>query len=146
MQPLQQADAPSTALHQEVQHFYSRQMHHMDSGDAAEWAATFTEDGVFTANAHPAPTRGRAQIEAGARKTARELAEQGLQRRHWLGMLQVDEDADGRIVARSYALIIETPVGGQAAVRLSCTCDDLLVRVDGRLLVQRREVRRDDIR
>jgi len=147
MQPLQQEDAQrSTELHQEVQHFYARQMLHLDNGHAVEWAATFTEDGVFAANAHPQPTQGRAQIESGAREAARKLAEQGLQRRHWLGMLQVDEDVDGHITARSYALIIETPVNGQAALRLSCTCDDVLVRVDGRLQVLRREVHRDDIR
>jgi 3-phenylpropionate/cinnamic acid dioxygenase small subunit len=134
-----------TALYQEIQHFYGRQMRCLDSGAVDEWAATFTEDGVFAANAMPEPQRGRSAIVAGARRATEQLAEQGIQRRHWLGMLQVDSQDDGTILARTYALIISTELGGQAEVRLSCTCDDVLVREDGRLLVRHRQVYRDDL-
>ncbi|MGA4876168.1 nuclear transport factor 2 family protein [Streptomyces lydicamycinicus] len=134
------------ALYQEIQHFYGRQMRFLDQGMVEEWAATFTEDGVFTANAHPEPSVGRAAIAGGARKAAAQLAEQGLQRRHWLGMLEADKQADGTIHARTYALILSTPRDGQASVHLSTTCDDVLVREEGRLRVRRREVRRDDLR
>ncbi|MEV0264798.1 nuclear transport factor 2 family protein [Streptomyces sp. NPDC050617] len=137
---------PETALYQEVQHFYGRQMRYLDEARVTEWAGTFTEDGVFTANAHPQPSTGRAEIAAGARKAADQLAEQGIQRRHWLGMLQVDEQPDGTVRARTYALILSTPRGGQAAVHLSCSCDDVLVRQDGKLLVKHRKVERDDLR
>ncbi len=61
-------------------------------------------------------------------------------------MLQVDEQSDGTIRAQTYALILSTPRGGQAAVHLSCSCDDLLVRQDGKLLVKHRKVERDDLR
>ncbi|MEU7040851.1 nuclear transport factor 2 family protein [Streptomyces varsoviensis] len=149
MSPSQRpADAgPESALYQEVQHFYGRQMRYLDEARAVEWSRTFTEDGVFTANAHPQPSTGRTEIAAAARKAADQLAEQGIQRRHWLGMLQVDEQADGTVRARTYALIVSTPRGGQAAVHLSCSCDDLLVRqADGNLLVKHRTVERDDLR
>jgi 3-phenylpropionate/cinnamic acid dioxygenase small subunit len=137
--------AEETLLYQEIQHFYGRQMRFLDSGAVDEWAGTFTEDGVFTANAHPEPQRGRAAILAGARQAAAKLAAEGVQRRHWLGMLQVDPQDDGTVHARTYALITSTPLGGQAAVQLSCTCDDVLVREDGRLQVRLRQVHRDDL-
>ncbi|WP_433170093.1 nuclear transport factor 2 family protein [Actinoallomurus sp. CA-150999] len=138
-------DVADTRVYQEVQHFYGRQMRLLDEGAVTAWAETFTEDGVFAANGHPAPSVGRAAIEAGARKAVEALVEQGIQRRHWLGMLEVAERGDGAVVARTYALIVSTPRGGRAAVHLSCTCEDVLVREDGRLLVRHREVNRDDL-
>ena len=54
--------ATGSALQAEVQQFYARQMHLLDSGEADAWAETFTEDGVFAANAHPEPARGRETI------------------------------------------------------------------------------------
>jgi len=132
-------------LYQEVQQFYARQMRYLDEGAVREWAATFTEDGVFAANAHPEPQRGRKAIEEGARAAAAKLEADGIQRRHWLGMLDVTE-TDGTITARTYALIINTPLDGQAAVHVSCSCEDVLIREEGRLKVSRRQVYRDDIR
>jgi len=137
--------AESAAVYYEVQQFYGRQMRHLDEGRVEEWAGTFTGDGTFAANAHPQPSVGRAAIEQGAREAARQLAEQGIRRRHWLGMLEVDERPDGTIVAKTYALIISTPLGGQAAVHLSCSCEDVLVREEGALLVKSRQVARDDL-
>ncbi|MEV0405193.1 hypothetical protein [Actinoallomurus sp. NPDC050550] len=75
----------------------------------------------------------------GARKAVQELAEQGIQRRRWLGVPAVAERGDGAVAARAYALIVSTPRGGQAAVHLSSTCED------GRLVVRHREVSRDDL-
>lgn len=135
----------STQLYQEVLHFYGRQMRALDEGRIDEWTETFTEDGVFTANAHPKPQTGRDEIRTGATNADRNLRDQGLQRRHWLGMLEVDEQADGTVLARTYALIITTPKGGAAGVSLSCSCEDQLVREDGRLLVRHRRVCRDDL-
>jgi 3-phenylpropionate/cinnamic acid dioxygenase small subunit len=54
-------------VYEQVQQFYARQMRCLDEGKVTEWAATFTADGVFAANAHPEPFRGRGAIEAGAR-------------------------------------------------------------------------------
>lgn len=143
--PVHPAESTGSALYLEVQQFYGRQMHLLDEADVAGWAATFTEDGVFAANAHPEPQVGRAAIEKSAHSAARALADQKIQRRHWLGMLDVSEREDGTILARTYALVINTPRGGQAAVHLSTSCDDILVREQGRLLVRHRQVLRDDL-
>ncbi|GAA4545549.1 nuclear transport factor 2 family protein [Amycolatopsis samaneae] len=137
--------AGATALYVEVQHFYGRQMRHLDEGEIQQWADTFTEDGVFTANAHPKPQEGRAAIVEGALAAHRKLADQGIRRRHWLGMLQVAEQPDGTIRADSYAIVLAIPAGGQAAVELSCSCADVLVRDGAGLRVRHRSVRRDDL-
>ncbi|HJD85824.1 nuclear transport factor 2 family protein [Kitasatospora aureofaciens] len=133
------------SLYEEVQHFYGRQMRHLDEGEVTEWAATFTEDGVFAANARPHPQEGRAAIEQGAREAAQRLADAGIRHRHWLGMLEVAAQPDGLVLAKTYALIVATPKGGPAAVHLSCSCEDQLVRVDGELKVRHRQVHRDDL-
>jgi 3-phenylpropionate/cinnamic acid dioxygenase small subunit len=147
MSPLEQLtrDAARASLYEEVTRFYARQMQLLDDGRVTEWAATFTADGVFAANARPEPTTGREAIENSARQATRLLADQGVQDRHWMGMVDVEQRNDGTVSARSYALIIRTPRGGPAGVHLSCTCDDVLVREDGRLLVSDRRVRRDDL-
>jgi 3-phenylpropionate/cinnamic acid dioxygenase small subunit len=131
-------------LYQQVQGFYAYQMQLLDRGAAEEWAETFTEDGVFAANAHPEPAVGRATISAAARKASDDLAARGIRRRHWLGMVQVTPTEEGAR-ATSYALIIETPRGGQAIVRMSTTCEDDLVRTDAGWQVRHRQVRRDDL-
>jgi SnoaL-like domain len=134
-----------TRLYEEIQRFYARQMRLLDEGAVAEWAATFTEDGVFAAQAAPAPVAGRSAIEAAAGQSARSLAAQHVQHRHWLGMLDIEVRADETILARSYALVVQTPHGGQASIRFSCTCEDTLVRAEGRILVRNRYVTRDDL-
>ncbi|MFD4536108.1 nuclear transport factor 2 family protein [Kitasatospora sp. NPDC058397] len=133
------------SLYEEVQHFYGRQMRHLDEGEVTQWAATFTEDGVFAANARPHPQEGRGSIERGAHEAAARLAAAGVQHRHWLGMLEVAEQPDGTVLARTYALIIATPKGGAATVHLSTSCEDRLVRVAGELKVRHRQVCRDDL-
>ncbi|SEG93567.1 SnoaL-like domain-containing protein [Actinacidiphila yanglinensis] len=137
--------AQDTALYQEVQRFYAHQMRSLDEGDVDSWVATFTEDGVFSANAHPEPQEGREAIREGATAATRKLAEAKIRRRHWLGMLDVAANPDGTVRAVTYAQIIATPLGGTAQLELSCTCEDLLVREGGRLLVRHRQVYRDDL-
>jgi uncharacterized protein (TIGR02246 family) len=129
----------------QIQQFYARQMQLLDDGAAEEWAETFTPDGVFAANAAPAPVRGRENIAAAARSTADQLQADGIVRRHWLGMLDVRQRDDGDVGVRSYALILETPKGGRTAVRMSTLCEDVLAREDGGWLVRERAVSRDDL-
>jgi 3-phenylpropionate/cinnamic acid dioxygenase small subunit len=145
--PVTAASLDLTAdLYCQIQQFYARQMQLLDDGDAGAWAGTFAPDGVFAANAHPQPTRGRDAIAAAARRAVDELAADGETRRHWLGMLAVDPRSDGSIGVRSYALIFQTRRGGQAALRLSTVCDDVLVQGDaGDWLIRYREVTRDDL-
>jgi 3-phenylpropionate/cinnamic acid dioxygenase small subunit len=134
-----------TAIYQEIQHFYARQMRALDEGDVVAWARTFEPDGVFDANGLPEPVRGRELIESGARKAWEQQRAEGIQTRHWLGMLEVEERADGTLVARTYALVLRTPKGGQTAVTVSTSCKDVLVRDGGIVVVRYRTVRRDDL-
>jgi SnoaL-like domain len=132
-------------LYQDVQHFYARQMQALDSGATAEWAATFTHDGVFAAGGVPEPVKGREAIAAGAKAVADQFAAAGIQRRHWIGMLTVEPRDDGCVHARSYALVLEIPPGGDVITRRSTLCDDILVPSDGAWLVSGRKVTRDGL-
>ncbi|MFD5840326.1 nuclear transport factor 2 family protein [Streptomyces chartreusis] len=131
-------------LRARVEQFYAAQMRLLDSGEAEAWADTFTEDAVFSANGRSEPTRGRTAIAAAARLTSAELNTAGRIRRHWIGMSAVEPAGDGTVRVASYALIIETEVGGSPKVLMSTTCDDVLVD-DGGLRVRHRVVARDDI-
>ncbi|CAL9327125.1 nuclear transport factor 2 family protein [Streptomyces sp. SudanB182_2057] len=134
----------SAELRARVEQFYATQMRLLDAGEAEAWADTFTEDAVFSANAQSGPTCGRAAIAAAARRTSAELRAAGRTRRHWIGMSAVEPAEDGSVRVASYALIIETEVGGSPILRMSTTCDDVLVDDDG-LRVRHRTVARDDI-
>jgi hypothetical protein len=134
----------ATDLYSQIQLFYGQQMQLLDTGATDEWAATFTEDGVFAANGLPEPVRGRTAIAAAARRAADQLAEAALEHRHWLGMLSLRPDS-GTVFARSYALVIEIPRGGSATIHRSTVCEDLLVPDGNSWLVHRRDVTRDDL-
>ncbi|AHI01186.1 nuclear transport factor 2 family protein [Kutzneria viridogrisea] len=135
----------STELYQEIQHFYARQMQQLDAGEAEAWAATFTEDGVFEANAHPEPSMGRAVISAAVRQAHAKLTEAQEVRRHWLGMLTIDRGEDDTLFVRSYALIVATKKGGTPSIAFSTLCEDTLVQDGGSWLVKYRKVTRDDL-
>jgi hypothetical protein len=110
-----------------VQHFLYRQMQLLDGGNAEAWATTFAEDGTFAQDTSPAPRRGRAVLANRMRLHADELAAKGLTRRHWLGMLAVQPGGGDTVLARYYALVIDTPKGGQSSLHLSTVCEDVLV-------------------
>lgn len=130
-------------VYADIQHFYSRQMRLLDSGRAEEWAATFTEDGVFEETTKPEPLRGRATVEAVARARVDQIAGDDLTRRHWLGMLEAEQAADGSVHTRFYAVAMSTPHGGRLDVYVSTECADVLVHVNGDWLVRHRRVRHD---
>lgn len=143
--PQAAAPAVSDALYGQVQHFYARQMQMLDAGEVAAWAQTFTADGVFEAGGVPEPVGGREAIEAAARATAEEFERRGVTRRHLISMLTVDPADDGEFRARSYAVVLEIPSGGEVMVHRSTFCDDVLVPAQGRLLVRHRKVTRDGL-
>ncbi|MFF4251881.1 nuclear transport factor 2 family protein [Streptomyces sp. NPDC001663] len=135
----------TAGLYQEIQQFYARQMHLLDDGRVEEWAQTFTEDGVFAANAQPVPAVGRAAITEAAAKATAAYAEAGVQRRHWLGMVSVESATASAVTARCYALVIETPRGGRPEIKASTLCEDRIVRVDDTWQIQDRRITRDDL-
>lgn len=129
----------------EVQQLYGRHMRAMDDGEVAVWTSDFTEDAVFATNARPEPQRGRAEIARNATTAARRLEEEGVLRRHCVTTLDLRVAPDGTLVARTYALITRTVVGETSVLEFVCTCQDTLVRREGRLLITHRQVRRDDL-
>jgi hypothetical protein len=133
-------------LYARVQRFYAEQMQLLDLGAADEWAATFTADGVFTATGQPVPVRGRSAIAEAVRATNAQLASAGVLHRHWLGMLTVSQQPDGTLNARSYALVLEIPLGGDPRIHRSTVCMDELVPVDDTWQVRNRAVSRDDLK
>jgi SnoaL-like domain len=139
-------DGSIDVLYHQIQQFYAHQMQLLDEGLVEEWAASFTEDGVFAANAHPEPTRGRTAIRQAAQQTVQDLSAKGLIRRHWLGMVVLGPREDGSVFARSYAQVLETPRGGATVLRMSTVCEDLLCHDGEQWLVRNRQVWRDDLR
>jgi 3-phenylpropionate/cinnamic acid dioxygenase small subunit len=133
------------ALYIEVQQFYARHMHMLDSGQSKEWAQTFTADGVFAPEHRPEPVVGREALEAAVRTTHEKLVADGEVRRHWHGMVSVEPRDDGTLRARCYALILGTRAGEDTRVVMSCVCEDELVREDGQLRVRYRRVTRDGV-
>jgi SnoaL-like protein len=143
-EPARAANTVSADVYAEVQNFYARHMHMLDSGDAAGWAATFTPDGSFAPPSLPEPVVGRAALEAGVRNAAENLAAKGETHRHLMSMVEVEQRADGVLDVVSYTQVVVTPHGGQTRLDLMCVCHDELVRADGHLFVHRRRVTRDD--
>lgn len=142
------ADPVSERLYAEVQQFYARQCHLLDSGDAEGWADTFTVDGAFALPSRPEPVRGRADLAAGARAAAAARSANGEVHRHVFSTIWVrpadSGSADGGILrVRSYTQVIVTPRGGEPALRQMCVCEDVLAREDGELRVRDRRVSND---
>ncbi len=131
-------------LQAEIGQFYADHFYLLDSGDAQQWALTFTEDGAFYPPHRPEPLRGRETLAQGVTAAHREYQERGEQRRHWHGMVSVNPQPDGTVAVRCYAQIIVTPQGGTPTLHLSCVCRDVFVRRDGQWLVSERRVTRDD--
>ncbi|MEE1929388.1 nuclear transport factor 2 family protein [Streptomyces sp. TRM 70351] len=126
------ADGYVTAeLYTQVQQFYARQMGLLDDGDPDAWTTTFTEDAVFAeASRLNEPLRGRDAIRASSRARQQRLDAEGIDFRHWLGMLDVRPQPDGSLRTRAYALAMRTPRGGTLDIFASVVCHDHLVRGD----------------
>ena len=133
----------SADLYAQIQQFYAHQMGLLDDREAELWADTFTEDAVFQEASRMAPVHGRPAISASARANVDRLAASGIRMRHWLGMLQVRTEPDGAVRARSYALAMRTPKGGDLDVFVSVVCVDQLVPVDGGWQVRHRDLTHD---
>lgn len=141
----EQQDASFGALYAEVQQFYAQHMQLLDSGEAEQWAAQFTEEASFDVPTLPEPVRGRDSLTAAVRRTGAQLAAAAEQHRHWQGMIDVRPQPDGTVRTRAYTLVLATVRGGDSRLHRVCVCEDVLVREHGRPLVSARKVTRDDL-
>ncbi len=133
----------TAGLFQEIQQFYARHMRLLDQGAVEEWAGMFTEDGTFAYDTGE-PITGRAHIAAAAQKRVDQLAAEGVTRRHWLGMLEVDpEDERGVVRTRYYAVSLATERGGRPQLTASTYAEDALVRHEDTWRVLHRRVTHD---
>ncbi|ANJ11887.1 nuclear transport factor 2 family protein [Streptomyces parvulus] len=132
-------------LYARVQRFYAHQMQLFDLHDADGWAATFTEDAVFSVPTLDEPVRGRPGLVANVLRNRRRQEDGGEQHRHWIGMLDVRTGADGVLHTRCYALVHATPRGGDSRLLRVCVMEDELVRDGGEWQTRRRVVTRDDL-
>lgn len=133
-----------------VEQFYARQMQALDSGDAAGWAATFTDDGVFVHVSKteiddvPSSIVGHDELLVAAEKAIAGLAGEGVTRRHLVSTLTIDSGDGDDVRTHCYVPIIDTR-DGTTALRMSTVLQDVLVFSTAGWLVQERTVRRDDL-
>lgn len=132
-------------LYLEIQQFYALQLKILDRGDGAQWARTFTPDGVFQAADMPDPLVGRDVLTNAI--THQSVMHEGLILRHWVGQLTVEQLDDNTVRAQSYVMVYVVPnrtlLDGDVHFRHHTLCDDELVRTDGTWLVRNRFVTTD---
>lgn len=132
-------------LYLEVQQFYARHIQLLDEGHAEEAALTFTEDASLLSPPKVAePICGRANLAAGLRRAADELAAEGVRYRRCHTMTAMVVRPGGELFARSYVQVIKTERGGEARLHAMCVCEDVLVRAEDGFRVRERVVTRDD--
>jgi actinorhodin biosynthesis protein ActVIA len=129
-------------VYAEVQTFYAQQMRRVDALDIEGFADTFTEDGEVV-HAGGQRQRGRAEMLAGMRASLPRYRDIAV--RHWFDHLLIETDpADENVLHVSYyTLVTQTDREGQVTFQPTFTVDDVLVRVDGRLLTRSRVIHRD---
>ncbi|MFE9453875.1 nuclear transport factor 2 family protein [Streptomyces sp. NPDC006739] len=133
------------ALYAQVQRFYAHQMQILDAHDTERWAATFTEDAVFELPSLPAPVLARDGLAHYVRAGAARQRRAGGRLNHWVGMLDVQPQADGSLHTRCSALVYLTPSGGSSKALYAYVMEDVLVRTHTTWRTAHRRVTRDDL-
>lgn len=134
------------AVYPQMVRAYARQARMIDTGAASAWASTFTADGIFESPSYPEPVRGRAQLEAFARRFAEQGRADGVVSRHVITNVDITPGVDAdHVVGHTYLQIVATPKGQHSSlVRLTTTVDQLVRASSGQWLVAHRQVFRDD--
>ncbi|MDN3028497.1 nuclear transport factor 2 family protein [Streptomyces sp. S.PB5] len=133
-------------LYAQAQQFYADQMRILDAHDTERWTRTFTEDALVALPSLAEPLPVRAALAHYARTGAARQRQAGNRLDHWVGMLDVQPQADGSLHTRCSALVYVTPDGAGAKALHVCVMEDVLVRAaDGGWRTARRRVTRDDL-
>lgn len=120
----------------QVLQLYGRQAFAIDSGNGPEWAATFTEDGVFASPSYPAPVRGRAELT----EFACRFPEATPGGRHVMTNTHVTDIAPDSATVRSTLLVLGDDGGAPCVLRV-VTAEDSIDLSSGRPLVRHRTIR-----
>jgi actinorhodin biosynthesis protein ActVIA len=127
----------TAALYTEVMQHHATQMQALDARLFEQYAATFTEDGVFRHTPGREPARGRRAIVADLVEFHRRFTDDPVQRRHWFSMLALSPLDDGAVQADFYALVVTVRPEQKPVLAPSCTVRDVMVRGDDGLLLTR---------
>ncbi|WP_037568446.1 nuclear transport factor 2 family protein [Phaeacidiphilus oryzae] len=126
-----------------VQRFYAAQMQLLDGRDIRGYADTFTEDAEFAHTPDRTPARTREGIVEDLTDFHRRFADDPMQRRHFVNMIDLRQADGGGLRATAYCLVVKVRPG-EPPVFVSCVMHDLLVEeADGRLLTRSRRVEYD---
>ncbi|MFN0096801.1 MAG: nuclear transport factor 2 family protein [Dehalococcoidia bacterium] len=123
--------ALSVADQLEIQQLYANYNHAIDFGRGAEWAATFTPDGVF--NSGQGTFTGTEQLQGFVAGFAAQL-----KARHWTNNLVVDGDG-AKASGACYLLLWRLQAGAAPSVLVSGVYHDELAKTaDGWRFTSRR--------
>ncbi len=122
---------------------YARQSHYVDEGQAADWARTYTVDGVFVSPTFQLVARGHQALEDFARNSHQAARDRGEQLRHHISAVVLEQVESGVVWARAYLMILATSRAGTRIDR-SMRLIDSLAKVDDAWLFTSREIVRDD--
>jgi len=125
-----------------VQQFYATQMRLLDERDITGYASTFTEDAEFAHTPGRPPARTRSGIVEDLTDFHRRFADDPMQRRHWVNMIDLKPADGGGLVSTAYCLVVKVRPGKEP-VFVSCVMHDVLVDVEGQLLTRSRHITYD---
>ncbi len=117
------ADPLTTQDYVDIHQLYARYNHAIDSGNAEEWAATFTKDGVF--NARYTGT----EALAGFIKTWKERMNGG-NRRHWNSNLSITGSSEGASGA-VYLMLLDVSARPATIASTGMYADELVKTAQG---------------
>ncbi|WP_370964511.1 nuclear transport factor 2 family protein [Amycolatopsis sp. cg9] len=129
-------------LHTRAQRFYAAQMQRLDERDIEGYAGTFTIDAEFSHTPGRPPSRTRAGIVEDLHEFHRRFADDPMQRRHWVGMIDLALAEDGSIGSTAYCLVVKVRPG-QPPEFVSTVVHDVLVEINGKLFTRSRHVSYD---
>ncbi|MCZ2526334.1 nuclear transport factor 2 family protein [Streptomyces sp. NPDC059506] len=141
--PTSKPDVVPPELYARVQHFYAHQMQHLDGLRFDEYAATFTEDGVFQHSPDAEPARGRDGIVRELVEFHRRFEGDPVQRRHWFNHIALEPADDGALRSTVYALVVTVRPGGRPETAPSCVVHDVLTDGPDGLLLRSRRITHD---
>ncbi|MEU9031031.1 nuclear transport factor 2 family protein [Streptomyces sp. NPDC048383] len=137
--------AVSTDLYSQVLHFYAHQMQALDARRFEEYAASFTEDGVFLHSPGAEPARTRPGIVRELVEFHKKYDGQQVRRRHWFNQVALEHQEDGTLKSTAYALVTTVRPGGQPEINPSCLVHDVLVVEDGEVRIASRLITHDQV-
>lgn len=132
---------PST-IYPRVQQFYAAQMQLLDERDFAGYAGTFTQDAEFAHTPGQPPARTRPGILESLTDFHRRFADDPMQRRHCVSMIDLKPADGGALGSTAYCLVVKVRPG-EAPAFVSCVMHDVLLEMEGRLLTRSRHITYD---